>query len=323
MKRGLVIGKFMPVHNGHLALIDFAKKHCDELIVSMSFTSGDPIDADLRLGWLQSIFKNYDEIKIEKIVDDFDDESKPLAQRTKLWAQFIQKRYPLIDLVISSEEYGDPFAKNLGADHLLFDAIRSKEPISATKIRTQPMKNWDFIPEVVKPYFVKKVCFYGSESTGKSTMAKKMAQHYNTEFVPEVAREIITSNDFTLEDVITIGKEQVERVVEKSKLANKILFCDTDTITTQIYSEQYLQKVPEILYQLEREVKYDIYFLFEPDVPWVSDGLRDLGYRREEMAMKFKTALEKRNIPYVPVRGTWEERFKIIRTEIDMLISNQ
>lgn len=313
----------MPVHNGHLALIDFAKKHCDELIVSMSFTSGDPIDADLRLGWLQSIFKNYDEIKIEKIVDDFDDESKPLAQRTKLWAQFIQKRYPLIDLVISSEEYGDPFAKNLGADHLLFDAIRSKEPISATKIRTQPMKNWDFIPEVVKPYFVKKVCFYGSESTGKSTMAKKMAQHYNTEFVPEVAREIITSNDFTLEDVITIGKEQVERVVEKSKLANKILFCDTDTITTQIYSEQYLQKVPEILYQLEREVKYDIYFLFEPDVPWVSDGLRDLGYRREEMAMKFKTALEKRNIPYVPVRGTWEERFKIIRTEIDMLISNQ
>ncbi len=313
----------MPVHKGHLALIDFAKNNCDELIVSMSYTSADPIDGDLRLHWLKEIFINRPGIKIEKVLDDFDDESKPLELRTQLWATFIQKRYPPIDVVISSEAYGAPFAKNLGASHLVFDVERNRVPVSATDIRTQPMKNWNFIPDVVKPYFVKKVCFYGAESTGKSTMAKKMAEHYQTEYVPEVAREIITSNEFTLDDIVTIGKAHSDRVLEKSKLANKILFCDTDAITTQIYSEQYLNQVPEILYQLESEMKYDIYFLFEPDVPWVADGLRDLGDRREEMTKKFRTALEKRNIPYVQVRGTWEQRFEIIRTEIDHLISSQ
>lgn len=323
MKRGIVIGKFMPVHNGHLALIDFAKKHCDELIVSMSHTAEDPIDGTIRLGWLKSIFQNKPGIIIEKVVDDFDDESKPLEERTKLWAQFILKKYPPIELVISSEDYGEPFAKNLGARHLLFDPSRRQVPVSATEIRTHPMQNWDFIPDVVKPYFVKKVCFYGAESTGKSTMAKMMATHYHTEYVPEVAREIITTNDFTLEDIIAIGKAQAQRVVEKSKLANKVLFCDTDAITTQIYSEQYLHQVPEILYQLEREVTYDMYFLFEPDVPWVSDGLRDLGHRREEMADKFRSALEKRDMPYVLVQGTWEERFEVIKKEIDTLIDSQ
>lgn len=313
----------MPVHKGHLALIDFAKNNCDELIVSMSYTSDDPIDGDIRLRWLKEIFINRPGIKIEKVLDDFDDESKPLEVRTQLWARFIQNRYPPIDVVISSENYGAPFAKNLGARHLIFDLERSHLPVSATAIRTQPMKSWDFIPDVVKPYFVKKVCFYGAESTGKSTMAQKMALHYNTEFVPEVAREMITSNAFTLDDIVAIGKEQAARIIEKSKSANKILFCDTDAITTQIYSEQYLNEVPEILYLLENEMKYERYFLFEPDVPWVSDGLRDLGHRREEMAEKFKAALEKRRIPYVEVRGTWEERFEIIKSEIDSMIGSK
>ena len=79
------------------------------------------------------------------------------------------------------------------------------------------------------------ICFYGPESTGKSTMAKFMAAHYQTEYVPEVAREMISSNNFTTEDIIQIGKAQNQRVREKLETANKVLFCDTDLITTQIY----------------------------------------------------------------------------------------
>ncbi|MCA4894174.1 MAG: ATP-binding protein [Cytophagales bacterium] len=91
---------------------------------------------------------------------------------------------------------------------------------------------------------VKLICFYGPESTGKSTMAKKMATHYQTEFVPEVAREIVSSNDFTLDDIVRIAKAQNERVKEKMKTANRFLFCDTDLITTQIYCRHYLKTVP-------------------------------------------------------------------------------
>jgi HTH-type transcriptional repressor of NAD biosynthesis genes len=169
---------------------------------------------------------------------------------------------------------------------------------------------------------IKLICLYGPESTGKSFMAKKLAEKYKTEFVPEVARELITSNHFNREDIINIGRAQTERIFQKARKANKILFCDTDLITTQIYSRQYLKVVPPVLYELEKMVEYDHYFLFDRDVPWVSDGIRDLGdeRKREEMYEIFKNELERRNIPFVKVQGDWEEREKIILKEIAKLI---
>lgn len=323
MKRGLVIGKFMPVHNGHIALIDFAKKQCDELIVSMSYTEDDLIDPSIRFEWLQTIYHQSPGIIVEKVIDDFDDESLSLTQRTELWARFIEKKFPPIDLIVSSEEYGEPFANHLGVTSLVFDLSRNQVPVSSSQIRTNPCRYWDFIPPAVRPFFVKKICFYGAESTGKSTMAQRMALYYNTEFVPEVAREMINSNNFTVSDIEKIGIAHAERIAEKVKIANKLLFCDTDAITTQVYSQHYLHKVPEILFELEAQIKYDQYFFFDIDVPWVADGLRDLGNRREAMSNQFKSALEKRGIPFIMVRGTWEERFEIIKVEMEKLIGNQ
>lgn len=167
---------------------------------------------------------------------------------------------------------------------------------------------------------VKIVCFYGPESTGKSVMASHMAQKYHTEFVPEVAREMIVTNDFTTEDIVRIGNAHYERILEKSRLASKVLFCDTDAITTQLYSQHYLNEVPDILYTLEKQVKYDLYFLFDIDVPWVEDGLRDLGHARQQMFDVFKTALDQRNIHYVLVKGNWEQRERIITEAVDRLL---
>lgn len=163
---------------------------------------------------------------------------------------------------------------------------------------------------------VKLICFYGPESTGKTSMAIELAHHYKTEWVPEVAREFITSNDFTTEDIIKIGKAQTQRAHDKAQIANKILFCDSDLITTQIYSNHYLGVVPEILYELEKQIQYDVYFLFDIDTQWVADGLRDLGHMREEMYRIFKDALEKRNIPYIHVYGDWQQRKAIITAAI-------
>ncbi len=169
---------------------------------------------------------------------------------------------------------------------------------------------------------IKLICFYGPECTGKSFMAKRMAEKYKAEFVPEVARELITSNDFNREDIIMIGRAQTERIFQRARKANKILFCDTDLITTQIYSRHYLKVVPRVLYELEKMVEYDLYFLFDIDVPWIVDGLRDLGEekKREEMYAVFKSELERRNIPYVKVQGEWDEREKIIVREITKLM---
>lgn len=322
MTRALVIGKFMPIHAGHIALIEFAASRADEVIASMSYTESDEIDSALRFGWIKEIFKDKPNIIPAIIKDDFDDESLPLPERTKCWADAIRKTYPKIDLIVSSEVYGEPFAANLNAKHLLFDVDRSKFPVSASLIRQKPFTYWEFIPPVVRPYFVKKICFYGSESTGKSFMAKKLAQVYNTEFVPEVAREQITSNEFTEADITKIGYAQIERINEKLKTANKILFCDTDTITTQIYSQHYLHTIPPVLYELEKQVQYDQYFLFDIDVPWVADHMRDLGNEREKMFRVFKGALDERNISYQIVSGNYQQREELLREVIDRMLND-
>jgi HTH-type transcriptional regulator, transcriptional repressor of NAD biosynthesis genes len=160
-----------------------------------------------------------------------------------------------------------------------------------------------------------KICLYGPESVGKSVMAKQLAKMFNTNYVPEISRDMVTTNQFSESDIIAIGKAQTSAIIEAEKTANQILFCDTDLITTQIYSQQYLNKVPKILFELEKKVKYDLYFLLNIDVLWVADGLRDLGEIRDEMFVKFKAALDSRNIDYVVVSGNWDQRLtKIIET---------
>lgn len=169
-----------------------------------------------------------------------------------------------------------------------------------------------------------RVCLYGPESTGKSTLARRLAEHYGTEFVPEVAREIITSNAFTAEDIIRIGQAQTDRVLEKSKSANRVLFCDTDVITTAVYSDTYLHHIPPQLDALEKKVHYDQYFLFDIDVPWVADGLRDMGAREQRVRMfeRFKKELDRRGIPYIRLTGSYDDREKMIVRVVDEWLRN-
>lgn len=322
MKRGLVIGKFMPVHAGHIALIQFASSLCDELIVSMSYQADDVIPGQLRFSWLQEIFRDNPKVKPALVKDDFDDESLAWPERTKVWAEFLKKRYGKIDVMVSSEEYGTFLDEHLGAVHIPFDPARKQIPVSATLIREKPFTYWEYIPAVVRPYFVKKICFYGPESTGKSVMAKQLAAYYHTEFVPEVAREIVSSNEFTIDEIIKIGYAQTERIIEKAKTANKILFCDTDLITTQIYCRHYLGIVPDVLYELEKKITYNQYFLFDIDVPWVGDGMRDLGDSRQVMFEIFKHELEIRNISYLLVKGDYKERERFLISELNKIVKD-
>lgn len=310
----------MPVHQGHVALIRFAAPHCDELIVSMSYTTSDPIDHNLRFLWLKEIFKDDLKIKPVLVEDTFANESLPWPERTKLWALLIRKIFPPIDIVFSSEDYGEPFAKNLGAGHMIFDHQRKSFSVSASKILQQPFRYWNYIPDPVRPYFVKKICFYGPESTGKSSMTVHMANLYQTNYVPEVARELLVTNHFSVNDIITIGRAHYERIEKNVRFANKFLMCDTDAITTQIYSQYYLGAVPPILFELEAKVKYAHYFLFDTDVPWVDDGLRNLGHLRHEMFAIFRNALDQRKINYTLVSGNWKEREQIVRNALDQLL---
>jgi len=320
MTTGLVFGKFMPVHKGHLALIEFARRQCDRLIVSMTVSPDDPIPPALRLRWLIELLGPYPTIDVVAESGDFHDPTLPLWEATKLWAAFIKRRFPDVSVFFSSEEYAIPLAHHSGLRHVPFDPPRQQIPVSATNIRQQPALYWEYIPAPVRPYFVRKLCLYGPESVGKTTMACQLATEYETVFVPEVARTMITSNDFTLDDIINIGHAQTQAVQAAEQQANRILFCDTDVITTQIYSAIYFQEVPLILYELEHLIHYDAYVLLDIDVPWVSDGLRDFGNQRTEMLVRFRNELDQRKLPYTLVSGSFSERLVTSRFIANKLI---
>ncbi len=321
MTHGLIFGKFMPVHRGHLALIDFAAQRCDRLTVSMSYTPADPIAPDLRLGWLRTLLADRPTIDLVAEADDFHDPALPMYEATHHWAAFIRRRFPTITVFFCSEDYGEPLSRHLGLPCIYFDKARQIVSVSATQIRAQPARYWDFIPDIVRPYFVKKVCLYGPESVGKTTMGQQLARHYRTDFVHEVARDLITDNDFSLADIERVGHAQTEAVLRATQTANRLLICDTDVITTALYAEIYLNAVPPVLADLEKQVQYDRYFLLNVDVPWVSDGLRDLGHRRAEMYVRFRDALDRRGITWVDVSGDWAQRWAIVTDEIDRVLA--
>lgn len=320
-KLGLVFGKFMPVHNGHLALIEFAKRQCEQIIVSMSYTEIDPISQELRFQWLQNIYLNDKNIILVKHLDDFNDESLNIFDSTKLWANFINKQFPEIDAFFCSEDYGEPLSYHLKLPNIVFDKSRRIFPVSATKIRLNPFKYWDFIPGEVKPYFVKKICIYGPESVGKSVLTIELANIFQTNFVHEVARDFLFDNHNIDTDLITkIAKTHSEFIFESLKSSNKLLFCDTDIITTQIYANHYLGYIPEVLFELEKKTQYDLYLLLNIDVPWVYDPLRDLKNKRDEMYLIFKNELIVRKIKFIEINGSWDVRKQIAVSSINHLL---
>ena len=175
-----------------------------------------------------------------------------------------------------------------------------------------------------------KVVLFGPESTGKTTLSRQLARHYNTVWAPEYAREYLqdkwNNERKTCEesDLIPIAIGQMDLENSLAKKADKLLICDTDLLETKVYSEEYYGGfVDPLLDEFAIKNTYDIYFLTYIDTPWEEDDLRDRPEQREEMFNAFKNSLEKYNRPYVLLKGDKETRLKKATQIIDNLIAKK
>ena len=100
-----------------------------------------------------------------------------------------------------------------------------------------------------------------------------------------------------------IAKLHVSEIKRKVEIANKLLFVDTDLITTEIYSKHYFDTCPDLVLDLQKECNFDLYLLLDIDVPWVADPQRDAGHQREYFRDWFRRELESRNLPFEGVGG--------------------
>jgi NadR type nicotinamide-nucleotide adenylyltransferase len=175
-----------------------------------------------------------------------------------------------------------------------------------------------------------KVVLFGPESTGKTTLSRQLARHYNSVWVREFARQYL-QNKWNNErktcepsDLLPIAKGQINLENELALKANKVLICDTDLLETKVYSESYyIGSCDPFLKEFAIKNSYDLYFLTYIDVPWEADDLRDKPKQRKEMFQAFESELIKYNKPYVLLKGSKEERLKNAISHIDKLISRK
>ena len=168
-----------------------------------------------------------------------------------------------------------------------------------------------------------KVCIFGPESTGKSTLAEKLAVHFDTFFVPEFAKSLIEAQNgaITLTDIPRIARGQMEAEDRLMKQASRILFCDTDLITTTIWSDWLFDECPAWIREEADSRRYDLYLLTDIDVPWVDDIHRYLPEDRREFLERCEKELDKRGLSYVKISGSWDERYNKACSAVKTLLT--
>ncbi len=164
---------------------------------------------------------------------------------------------------------------------------------------------------------VKKIVVIGPESTGKSSLCAKLAEHFDSIWCPEFAREYLTVNgkSYQYSDLLTIAQEQLK--LEDSftnELINKqespLLFIDTDMYVMKVWCEYVFHQCHHFILEQICERKYDLYLLCDVDLPWVQDDLREYPEDgpRQELFQIYKDLLINQNVPWVTISGTFEER---------------
>lgn len=168
-----------------------------------------------------------------------------------------------------------------------------------------------------------RVVLTGSESTGKTMLARQLADHYSAELAPEFVRDFATRKGAPVEfaDTDDIACGQIALEEEHGARAATLLIQDTDLLSTVVYSGHYYGQCPDWIRDAARDRLPNLYLLLEVDVPWIADEVRDRENRREEMQQLFRAAIASSGAPYQVIRGSWAERFQRAREAIDSLFT--
>ena len=307
-RHGLIIGKFYPPHRGHKYLIDTAVARCEEVTVIVCWKKGQEISGVERARWVQTIHPN---VHVKLLDDDrlTDDDSAGWAASTIAVLGFVP------DAVFTSEAYGDAYASFIGCVHVLVDKDRTHIPISATMVRSNPTKYAEFLEPCVRAYFAKRICVLGAESIGTTTLAKSLAEHFHTTWVPEYGRVVSEGKVFgdvhvswRSDEFAAIARSQnvLEDLMAES--SNGIVICDTNAFATSIWHERYMGERSPAVEKLAADRTYDLTILTGDEIPFVQDGLRDGEHIRHDMHKRFIERLQETKQPYIIVSGSREER---------------
>jgi NadR type nicotinamide-nucleotide adenylyltransferase len=325
MRRGFILGKFMPPHAGHVTLIQSARAIVDELTILLCSLPDDPISGETRLEWMRAMFPDC------RIVFH----SQPAPQESaddpafwEIWSRIVAKAHPEpIDYVFAGEAYGADLAKHIGGIFVpLGGRILNADGngiggVAGEKVRADPWAFWNYLPHPVRNHYALTVCLHGIESVGKSSLAERLSDHYRTTWVPEYGRSHCETHgtDCREDDLMLIGQAQQAMIEAARPWANRLLVADTDALMTAAWSQMMIGYTPD---QLISQRKADLYLMLGTDAPFVDDGTRVYKTlkEREKFDRVARATLVLSRTNFVEIRGSWDERFKAAVKATDALI---
>ena len=313
MTTALVLGKFLPPHAGHVFLAERARELADEVIVLVLAHPDEPIPVDLRHRWLEELlpWATVRSCVADHPVDYEDDAVYDL------WAATIRECIgrPTVDLLVTSEPaYGDRTAAAAGraararrSGSARRADLRDRDPRGslgelallragcAGVVRAARLPAWAPSRPARRPWprpWLASTTPSGCRSTAAPTPCRRTR--------PASRGRPTTSS--------VIARRQQADEDEAARLANRILFCDTDALTTAIWHERYLGRPSPEVETIAAAGHYDLTFLMGTDVPWIKDKIRNSREVREQMQQRFREVLRDRPEPVLELRGTLDER---------------
>jgi len=299
---GLVLGKFLPPHAGHVHLIETARRQCDELSIVVGTLAREPIAGALRAQWMRALFPELPELHVLHLTDENPQHPSEHPRFWDIWRESLLTILPAPpDVVFTSDAYGARLAEVLGARWAPVDPARATVPVSGTAIRSDPLAHWRYLPAPVRAHYARRISVFGPESTGKSTLAAALAARLGTACVPEYARAFLEARGGaapTRADLDAIAAGQAATEDALAPACNGTLICDTDPLLTAVWRAALFGEPMPLPPR-----RYELTLLCDVDLPWVGDPVRYLPDDRGGFFERCVAALRAADRRYVVIRG--------------------
>ena len=313
-------GCFNPLHLGHLECIIKAAGLCEELFVVVSYRNNDTdIPVRIKIRWIYQLTRHIGNVRIICLEDKTANKQDYTENLWDADCKEVKKKIGKpIDVVFCGSDYDENSFWNIcykESDFFVFP----RNAYNSTDIRNDIYGHWDWMPQIVRSYFSKKVLLIGGESSGKSTLTINLANYFNTVYLEEVGRELsmlsgtdayMLSEDFTR--ILLEHKAKELRLLEQS---NKVLFEDTDCLITRFYmdflKDEEIGKNGALADAIATINSYDLILFLEPDVDWIQDGDRSevIASDRKKYSDMIESYYSKRGFNYKIICGDYNARF--------------
>lgn len=315
--RGLVLGKFLPPHRGHVHLFDFARAYCDEVAIVVERIPGEAIPSTVRVEWVRELAPG---CRVIHLTDENPQDPADHPEFWTVWRESLRRCLPFDpDVVVASEPYGERLAAELNATFVPLDIPREVVPARAREIRADPGARPELLPPPVAAHYARRVRIVGPESTGKSTLARELARRLETVHVPEYAGKWIAARggSFAEPDLVTFVRGQRADEAALARQARGVLICDTCPLTTLVWSRLLYERVAPEVEAAADAARYDLTLLCTPDLAYEDDVHRVAPETQGPFLALLEAELGRRGVTPVRIHGQGEARVECALAAID------